>query len=147
MPSLFATCQEQAENGLPEKAPLRQNDRVMLDRKRLDWFYHEFQVRLRIQANTPIPQVEETAEDFKSRLTQSSVAKTDAVSEPGNREAEAMTALDASVTRKMRLDSAIGDGHLKRRGEKVFELFPDEASSGISFHEFLLKREMALKKR
>lgn len=60
-----------AENGLPEIAPLRKGERIMLDRKRLHTFYHELQVPSRIQANTPNPQVEQTAEDFKSQLTQS----------------------------------------------------------------------------
>ena len=43
----------------------------MLDRKKLDTFYHELQTASRIEVNTPNPQVEETEEDFKSELTQS----------------------------------------------------------------------------
>ena len=60
-----------AQNGLPEIAPLRKGERVMLERARLDGFYRELQTPTRIQANTPKPQTEETEEDLKSELTQS----------------------------------------------------------------------------
>lgn len=60
-----------AQNGLPELAPLRKGERVMLERSRLEGFYHELQTPTRIQANTPRTQVEETKEDAKSELTQS----------------------------------------------------------------------------
>ena len=38
-----------AENGLPEVAPLRKGERIMLDRKRLDTFYRELQTASRIK--------------------------------------------------------------------------------------------------
>jgi transposase len=60
-----------AENSLPEVAPLRKGERVMLDRKKLDLFYRELQTPSRKEANTPKPQVEQTEEDSKSELTQS----------------------------------------------------------------------------
>lgn len=60
-----------AQNGLPEVAPLRKGERVMLERSRLDGFYRELQTPTRIQANTRRTQVEEPEEDAKSELTQS----------------------------------------------------------------------------
>lgn len=60
-----------AQNGLPEIAPLRKGERVMLERSRLDGFYRELQTPTRIQANTRRAQVEEFEEDAKSELTQS----------------------------------------------------------------------------
>lgn len=60
-----------AQNGLPETAPLRKGEKVMLERARLDGFYRELQTPSRIEANTRTPQVQEFEEDAKSELTQS----------------------------------------------------------------------------
>lgn len=50
-------------------APLSKGEIVMLERKGLDTFYRELQIRSRVQAGTPTPQVEETREDSKFELT------------------------------------------------------------------------------
>jgi transposase len=60
-----------AQNDLPQIAPLARGEKIMLERKRLDGFYHELQTPSRIQASTPKPQQQETEEDLKSELTQS----------------------------------------------------------------------------
>jgi len=60
-----------AQNDLPQIAPLARGEKIMLERKKLDGFYHELQTPSRIQANTPKPQQQETEEDLKSELTQS----------------------------------------------------------------------------
>lgn len=59
-----------AQNGLPETAPLRKGERVMLERSRLEGFYRELQTPTRIQVNTRRAQVQELEEDAKSELTQ-----------------------------------------------------------------------------
>ncbi len=59
------------DNGLPEIAPLRRGETVMLERKKLDTFYRELQTPARVEANTRRPQVEECEEDAKTQLTQS----------------------------------------------------------------------------
>ncbi len=59
------------ENGLPEIAPLRRGETVMLERKRLDTFYRDLRVASRVEANTRRPQVEGCEEDAKTQLTQS----------------------------------------------------------------------------
>ncbi len=60
-----------ADNGLPEIAPLRRGETVMLERKRLDTFYRDLRVASRVEANTRRPQVEGCEEDAKTQLTQS----------------------------------------------------------------------------
>lgn len=60
-----------AQNGLPEIAPLRKGEKVMLERSRLNGFYRGLQTPTRIQANTRRTQVQELEEDAKSELTQS----------------------------------------------------------------------------
>ena len=60
-----------AQNGLPEIAPLRKGETVMLERKRLQAFYRELHTASRIEANTPTAQLQQSEEDLKSQLTQS----------------------------------------------------------------------------
>jgi len=60
-----------ATNGLPQIAPLARGERIMLERKKLDDFYHDLQTPTHIEANTPRAQTEQTQEDVRTQLTQS----------------------------------------------------------------------------
>ena len=58
-------------NGLPQIAPLAKGERIMLERKKLDDFYHELQTPSRFETKTRKAQTEEREEDARTQLTQS----------------------------------------------------------------------------
>jgi transposase len=60
-----------ADNGLPEIAPLAKGERRMLEEKRMDSFYRELQVAIRVPAGSTDLQRKESEEDEENQLTQS----------------------------------------------------------------------------
>jgi hypothetical protein len=58
-------------NGLPKIVSLAKGERVMLERKKLDSFYHELQLPSRVRVNTQNSQPQEREEDAKTQLIQS----------------------------------------------------------------------------
>jgi hypothetical protein len=60
-----------AANGLPQIPALARGEKIMLERKKLDDFYHQLQTPSRIETNTRKAQTEEGEEVARAQLTQS----------------------------------------------------------------------------